>query len=607
MKIRILLLFLILSVACSYLRGQASGELSSTLKSDTNLQSIFYFHATKTDYVSDTLFRVNDDLSSLHYYDPMLNPQNSFWQYLSVMGTPSVNLIYSSPDILDYQRQANNYLPYIFSKENVKYFQNNKAYSAFSYNAGTDAQQYFDVIFARNVYKGLNLATEYKVNYADGNLNNSQVMNQFFNVALNYISPTGRYRNNASFIHSRAYILENGGILTDSMFINSEYSSMETYPTRLNAGWSKWKTNEFYFNQSFRLSQDTKKNYGALVHSVSWEKYARLYNDENKVFLDSLATTLQRNSLYWTNLVSSDILIPLHFGINADNISFRDSLQKKTFTNISPHIKAAYKNKISLSFIKTFSDNSYNNDYQFDAALNNLFIKKSYKDSSIVFDAYIKANIQNKRADYIFSHYFTENLSWDNKTGKTSSKSVTLGFRLKKLINVELSYFNIGNRYFFDSTLAMHKANTDLFQVNIKNKFNLKRFSFCGLLSLQKAENENAIHLPLLAFKESVYYNFFMMKGKLPAQIGIDLNYTTSYYADMYNPLTGMFVWQDKMKIGNHVYADFFFSMRVKSFSLFASLTHISSFLQSHDYFNTPLYPHNGFAFRYGISWRFTD
>ena len=61
------------------------------------------------------------------------------------------------------------------------------------------------------------------------------------------------------------------------------------------------------------------------------------------------------------------------------------------------------------------------------------------------------------------------------------------------------------------------------------------------------------------------------------------------------------------LKIGNHVYADVFVTMRVQRFTMFASFLHVSSFLQNHDYFNSPLYPHNGFAFRYGISWKFLD
>ncbi len=588
-------------------KGQNGDSLLFLQENDTALQKVFFFHASKTDYALDTLYRLDREFVNVHYYDPLLNPSNSIYQYLSLLGTPSIDLIYKSKDLLDYQRQENSYSPYVYTKDNVKYFQNKRAYTAFSYNAGTDAQQYFDVIFARNLYKGLNLQTEYNVNYADGNLNNSQVMNQFFNISLNYISDKGRYRNNASFIHSRAYILENGGILSDTMFINSEYSSMETYPTFLNSGWSKWKTNEFYFNQSIRIAKDTSFNLGALVHSVSYEKYARLYTDENKSFLDSLATTLQRNSLYWTNVTQNNTLFPLHLGINYDVISYRDSLEKRHFEVFSPEARIGFRDFVELRFMQSFSDNRYNKDRQFDILLNHLFSLKGSKDPAAVFDAYLRFCLQDKQADYIYSHYFTETLAWDNNIGKTNTKVLCFGARFKKNLSLDLSYFDIKDRYYFDENLVLYKGNTKLYQLILRNDFSLSRFSFKGLLTIQKASDEDVVRLPRFAVKQSVYYNFKMMKGRLPMQVGLDINYTTRYYADRYDTSTGMFLRQNSMKIGNHVYTDLFFSMKVQRFTLYASFLHLSSFLQSHDYFNTPLYPHNGFAFRYGLSWRFLD
>lgn len=601
-------IFIIFSLCFVVLQGQNTYNAKILQDNDTALQKIFYFHASKTDYALDTLYRLSTNSVDVHYYDPILNPNNSYYQYLSLMGTPTLDLIYKADDLLNYQRQTNTYKPYVFAKDNVKYFQNKKAYSAFTYDAGTDAQQYFNVIFARNLYKGLNLQTEYSVNYADGNLNNSQVMNQFFNIGVNYISDKGRYRSNAAFVHSRAYILENGGILNDTMFINSEYSSMETYPTFLNSGWSKWKTNEFYFNQSVRIAKDSTFNFGALVHSISYEKYARLYIDENKVFLDSLATTLQRNSLYWTNVTKPQTLIPVHLGLNYDVITFRDSLEKKHLNVLSPEVRIGIKDFLELRFVQSFSSYDYNKDNQFDVIFHHLLALRSKKDSSIVFDSYIKAQVQNKQADYIYSHYFTETLAWDyNNTDKTKTMSLCFGMKYRKSLSLELSYFDIKDRYYFDENLVLYRGNTKLYQVNLKNDFNLKRFSFKGLISVQKASDDEVVRLPLLSLKQSLFYNFAMMKGKLPMQVGLDLNYNTSYYADRYNTLTGMFVRQNSMKIGNHLYADVFITMKVQRFTMFVSFLHVSSFLQSHDYFNTPLYPHNGFAFRYGLSWRFLD
>ena len=65
----------------------------------------------------------------------------------------------------------------------------------------------------------------YDVNYADGTFAKSQVMNQFFNLTSNYVSPNERYIVAASFIRNRAYVLENGKIVlsgTGDELANSE-------------------------------------------------------------------------------------------------------------------------------------------------------------------------------------------------------------------------------------------------------------------------------------------------------------------------------------------------------------------------------------------------
>lgn len=594
---------------------------NSLHEKDTSLNKIFYFNAKKDSYLiketSPTTYEYND----VHYCDQMFSPCDNFYQYLSTPGSPSQSILFSNKDILDYQYQNNTYLPYIFTRNNVKYFQNKRAYTSFSYANGLDKAQFFDINFARNIYKGLNIQTEYKVNYADGDFINSQVMNQFFNIGFNYISSNGRYKANGAFVHNRAYVLENGGIENDTLFLNNEFSSPSTYPTHLTNAWSKWKTNEFYFNQSYRLTRDSVNifNKGAIIHSFSYERYARLYSGESASQADSIPTTLFRNSLFWTNDIhstpASRFFMPVTLGANIDYLSFDkgiNTIRNNSFLIFTPEVRVAFRKHsmidntlFEISYKQLFCDTKshYQGDYQLDVSFPTLFRVWNDEDNMLI-NIYGKVLSQKTQADYIY-------LIPAASIHQTNTKSVTLGFQLKKNLNLEVSYYDLKNVFWFNnnmsSTSDVLSGDTKLLQATLKNNFKINSWGFKGLVSYQKASNEDALRLPDILLKQSVYYEFSMFKGKLISQAGIDVNYFSKYFADAYNHEYGVFVHQNDRKIGNYLYADAYFNVKIDRFTLFLALTHPYAGLFTRDYFNTPNYPHQGFSLRYGFCWKLLD
>lgn len=608
----IIILFFIF---CSFSQiiGQTTKD-TSLYSQDTLSKNIIYYHNNKTMFLVDEATIIKDDYFLSHYYNPILIPNSSFFQQLSTFGSSCQDLVYKNRNMFDYDFQPNTFSPYIFTPNNIKYFQNKKAYTNIRYSNNTKGGQYFGVNFAKNLYKGLNLQTEYNVNYADGDFINSQVMNQFFNTTLNYISPKGRYRVNGAFVHNRAYILENGGIKDDSLFINNMFASADTYPTNLTQGFSKWKSSEYVFSQTFRLHNDTNTdinvfNLGAFVHSFSYGKYVRIYNDEQKTNKDSLSTRIIRNSLFWTNDIypyqKSKYFLPISIGINYDMVKYTDSLNSKRINILSPEVKAGIRlNKLNVdfSYSHSFSSSYFDNDKQMN-------IKARYnQDSTDNFSLYANVLVMEKTPYYIYSHYRAGKLNWEYDVNKTKTKNINFGIDLIKSLNIEVSYFNLQDIYSFDKNLyGSIYRDANLWQVKLNNDFRLYDFGFKGMYVFQTSDNNDAIRVPKLLFKQSIYYEFAMFNHKLKTQVGVDLNYFTKYYADYYDTKTGLFVRQSEEKIGNYLYLDVFANMKISSFSFFLAFTHPYAGMFNYQYINTPLYPHEGFAFRYGLTWNFID
>lgn len=603
----ILLAFFLIGIFVSKAQNT---DLKGVILNDTTLSGIHYYYFDKHSYLIDTLYGVNYDVFMTHYYDNSRIPNEHFYQGLSTLGSDSKDLIFHLDNIFDYKRQTNTFLPYIFTPSNVKYFQNRKAYTHLTYSNSLSGRQYFNVNFAKNLYKRLNLQLGYLVNYADGEFDNSQVMNQFFNTSLNYVSPKGRYYVTLAFVHNRAYVLQNGGIENDSVFRSKEYSSLGSYPVNLEQGWSKWKTSDYTFNQSFRLSKDTNNankifNAGAIVHSFTFSRYTRLYNDENKTIKDSLGENIARNSLFWTNDIyskKSEIFIPISIGMNIDYLDFNDSLYNSSFMLYSPEFNLGLRTKNFLykfSGAYTFSSSDYDGNGFWD-----MYLQMNLSKQKNIF-VFADLLYQDKQADYIFSHYLTEQYAWDNDLDKTKSTKISIGASFFDNFSIEARFFDVKKLYFFDSDLNLHTTDSKIFQTLLKNDMLLGKFRLKGTYALQYTEDKDyRLHLPLFLLRQTVDYSFTMFMGKLHSNVGIDLNYYTKYSADAYNPQTGMFVWQNNEKIGNYLYADAYMNINIDRFCLFIMLQHPYAGLINHDYFSTPLYPAEGFTFRYGFTWK---
>jgi hypothetical protein len=123
---------------------------------------------------------------------------------------------------------------------------------------------------------------------------------------------------------------------------------------------------------------------------------------------------------------------------------------------------------------------------------------------------------------------------------------------------------------------------------------------------VQKASNENYLHLPLFAGFASLNYRTIISKV-LTFQIGYDVRYNTAFYADAYEPSTARFYLQNKQKIGNYPYLDFHTNLKLKRTRFFFIIMNSASGLLAGDYYVAPGYPYYRRTFRIGVAWSFYD
>ena len=145
-----------------------------------------------------------------------------------------------------------------------------------------------------------------------------------------------------------------------------------------------------------------------------------------------------------------------------------------------------------------------------------------------------------------------------------------------------------------------------LVQIAVYAPFRYKGFGLTTHIALQNASSDS-IQVPLLAGKANLYYIFDIFKKKLKLQLGLDLLYNTSYYANGYSPALYSFYFQNSNIVGKYWFVDANATIRISRLYFFARIGNLLAPFQHYNMFTTPGYPNKDFLLTIGINWRFHD
>ena len=589
--------------------AQDKKEKENTIVIDTGLNFTRY----TTLPLSNQPFQLIDKtIDEIRHVNAVYRIENMFYQQLSTEGSPHKPLLFQLSDLLSFNYQPSVYDAAKFTRENIKFYNVFKPYSELRYSNTLNTSRYFSVIHAQNIYKNIHLGFQYDVNYTTGSFDKSQIMNQFFNATLRFKNKKETYEGYLGFVRNRAMQNESGGLKSDSSFAAGEFSSLNAYPVNLSMAYSKWKSVDAFLVQKFNFGKLIKDSSIisnlSLVHELSYFSNARLYVDANPMegfyqnfyfdtlkTNDSLSTQRIQNSLSLRN----EKTIPFEIGIKHDYVLFADSLNNERSSNFTPFVNLGLDvSGFKLNFLAEYiiSNNRYNEDFQIGG---NVEFK----------NLYANLRLMNKSVDYFYNHYWTNNFKWENNFSKTNMFNTNLGYNHKEKFAVNIGYFLLNDLVYINNNLLPQQTNkpTSIIQASLLHNLKLGIFNLKGVMTLQKLSSEEAIRVPVFQAKQGISINFKMFNQKLQTQVGFDFRYNTSYFADSFMPAMGAFVHQDKVKIGNYLFTDFFVQAQIDRVKFFVALCHPYAGAFENNYYLTPHYPSEKLNLRYGVTWMFFD
>ncbi len=529
---------------------------------------------------------------------------------------------------------------YVLTPEGIDYYNTTTPYTRLDFsqseNKSRKNETRFNVIHSQNVNPYLNFTFRYDQAKSMGQYNYQEGKNNFVTLYSSYSKD--ELSINSGFISNVVKNMENGGLEDESSLLGPEDS--EYLNVNLSASSNHFNSTSFFTDVEYKLgkyeaindSTDYFRPIVGVIYSVKYERYKQEFIEEE-----------QYDSLFWDNSYYSDDYIKDSIRYNIlNNIiqlkQYENANKKLTFgkrafmghelvrgstPGVSEYISSRQNIKHSNLFVGggIFRQTGKFWTWDFDGKIYLLgrragqtelrgIISKPltfWGDSlaALVFSG----SINNIVADRLQEEFYSNHFKWNNDFNMTQTMNASGKFvSAKRKLNVGVKY-EILNNFIYNNTLGIPTQTSKkivVLSANFDKDFNYRNLHFRTRVLWQKSSNEELIHLPDLSAFVSAYYKFVVSKV-LFSQIGFDTRYNTEYYADAYQPSTGLFYLQNEKKYGDYPYIDVYATIRLKRTKLFFKMMNIGSEFIHKVYITTPYYPMNRSTFRLGVSWAFYD
>ena len=217
-----------------------------------------------------------------------------------------------------------------------------------------------------------------------------------------------------------------------------------------------------------------------------------------------------------------------------------------------------------------------------------------------------------RRPGFYEEQFYSNHFQWAHDFSKVSNTRLGASVDIPKWrLHVAANYGLVANPVYYD-TLGVARQFTDnplsVFSGRVQWNAVLGPVHLENGILVQLSSNQDVLPLPTVAANLRWFVQFPIVSEKvMKMQIGVNLRYTTSWYAPGFNPVAGVFYNQQDEKYGNCPVFDPFINIQWKKCCVFLKLENAGKGwpMTRHDYFTAHHYIQPASALRFGISWPF--
>ena len=592
-------------------------SLIISAQQETDSTRLFYNIASGGDDLFLDSTEYSKKLDGFHQYRPELK-YGRFYQRESNIGHALRPLDFSIQDFVKATDQdllfSDPYYPYLWRKDNIRYYTSLKPITDLYYVMGQNSEQYFKVLHAQPVTKRFYFSVEHKILNSPGTYQHHLSNHESPVLNLRYNSNNQKYHALVTYFHNKVEANDNGGIQHTGYFTDSlNFEERELIPVNLPNSKLLIRGGGFHFRQSFYPSADSTTMRDSLgtgfYHDFFYQKDSYRYTDGGNIFgfypdsagIEPVEDTLATKQ--FINTIGSRFKYKsISFDINLSHKFYsawqqqNDSTMNMFETSITTKFKKqdwSFKLYGDLGFLKNHQEWKLMGD-----------VKKSFGKIQLLFSG----GYVNAMPAYFLNRYQSTYYDWENDFDNTD-----IGFLSAKAkhqyFNASVSLYEIADYIYFNPVgdPQQHDQSFQLMQIRLNPEFAWKGIHLKNNLIYQKVLGENLLRLPQYMASHQLYYSFNLIQGVLSTQAGVQLTYHTSFKGHKYIPASQAFIIQNDQKLGNYPYLDVFANFYVKRTRIFVKYSHVNALLGNKSYFLMPSYPMRDECFQFGISWMFYD
>lgn len=563
---------------------------------------------------SDSLtFKLEQDSMDINAFVNASINNNLFWKQhvLSNVGGPVQYLSLEIPThFSDFKTSV--YDAYIANRKPLDYSHHYK-FTQLDYKTTIGEGQYISALHTQT-YQQFSFGIFYQKLLSEGDFSEDKKDHVNTEFIINYHPKDKKYNTSFSLIHNISEVKENGGLLNDSIYINGLLSSNDVIDTRLTSASNEIKNTEFNWNNQYTLTMSNGISLG--IHAkTAIRKESEIYRD-NGLFYSS--SSLINSDSYYPNFYIDSTNTSDSIGFNSLSQEFSINTSYKSF-ELSPYFKIArlkynlgYKQQSTTAIQAGIFAKGFKDKFEAHIALKN---RSDISLSGIEFISTIspikplevQIYYNEKAPDLFYQKYESNHFRWDNSFTREKHSRIDVNFNILKKTTLKAFYHKI-NGYIFLNENAI-SSQTHLNQssqgLELNSIIEKGKFTFSSQLLVQETSGD-FIQLPNFIGRLKMAYQNKMLGGAL-VQPGIQLNYSSAYYAKKYMAPLSSFYLQNSEKIDNALLLDVFVNVKVSNFTFYGIFSNILEKKMLEKNFTSPHYVGPIQQFNFGIRWNFYD
>ncbi|GMQ23403.1 putative porin [Algoriphagus sp. oki45] len=565
-----------------------------------------------------TLYEQDTLLDNFHNYDPV---QKGGWKYqdLANIGSATKPVFYQVPELIGTTSGFHAYDLYFVDPAKRRYFDTKSPFTEMSAFFGGGNRNMLDVYFARNVNPRWNVGFDFRTERIRKTLNpdsrdDYMTEQNAYGLHTNYRSENGRYWLLGAFSRMRHLVNEIGGIIPPEVDSTSLYYTYEDAKVWLQ------NSQAIDLRQDYHLYHEYKLGNGLQVYHVFDRKIQKL------TFLANLNTT--DSSFYNSNrFQESDTTQNFHGFSEWRNELGVKGTYKGFFYN-------AYTKLRNARFENPFFEDGaerYNEFYIGGELIGKISDKWSLQadgeylltDAFRIHGKFVSPWLEAEYTKALYrptamqQRYFGNHFRWDNDFVNVGvdqiQGKIKLDFVKGLSLRPMLTLNRVNNYVYFDENLEVAQANGEVFmfmpglQANAQlgKKF---RLDLEVIYTELTGAASDVVRIPNWYANTRIYFDSPMFDENIFVQLGLDIRYKSSFFAEAYNPSYQQFHLQNDFNVFAYPVADLFLNFRINRTRVLFKYNHLNSGLMNNDgYFVTPDYTGYRSFLDLGITWYLFD